>query len=109
MKKPMKEMAVHTWLRAQMKKRYGKQQIYIKSPPGIYSSRRGISDFVWCVKGMFIAIEVKSPIGKITLIQQNFLDEVDAAGGLGLCCVGKDESIFQKIDDWIANPIRPEN
>ncbi len=95
----MKEMAVHQWLRNGMKKRYGKNQIYIKAPPGMYSSRRGISDFVYCVNGMFIAIEVKSPTGKITPIQQNFLDTVVDAGGIGLCLTGKDESIFDKIED----------
>ena len=97
----MKEMAVHTWLREQMKKRYGKRQVYIKAPAGVYSSRRGISDFIFCVDGYFIAIEVKSPTGKITMIQQQFLDEVEEAGGRGLLLVGKDETIFDKIDNWI--------
>lgn len=94
----MKEMAVHTWFKNQAKKRWGDKFIHIKAPAGIYSSRRGISDFICCIHGSFVAIEVKSPTGKITPIQQNFLDEVNKADGIGLLLVGKDETIFDKIE-----------
>lgn len=104
-KKPAKEMAVHNWLKTQMTKRYGINVVHIKAPAGIYSSRRGISDFVYCVFGCYVAIEVKSDIGKITLIQQNFLDDVTAAGGLGLCLYGKDITIFDKIEAHITNKL----
>ena len=98
----MKEMMIHTWLKNQIKNRYGKQAIYIKAPAGVYSSRRGISDFIYCIKGCFIAIEVKVPGNKPTLIQENFLKEVTDAGGLALVLTGKDESIFEKIDQWVT-------
>lgn len=99
-------MAVHNWLKKEIKKRFGDQQIHIKAPPGIYSSRRGISDFVYCIRGRYVAIEVKrSPGMEPTLIQENFLKEVNTAGGIGLCCAGKDSSVIDLIDEATAGRI----
>lgn len=96
-----KEMAVHEWLKREMKKKYGEYQIYIKAPAGIYSSRKGISDFIYCVYGFFIAIEVKVEGNVPSMLQQKFLDDVTKAGGLGICLIGKDFSIFEKIDKFL--------
>lgn len=98
----VKEMTVHKWLKDQMKERYAPNVMYIKAPAGIYSSRRGISDFIFCLNGVFVAIEVKSLKGKITRIQQDFLDEVIASGGIGVCLVGRDEGIFEILDNELA-------
>ena len=96
----LKEMTIHNWLKKEIKKRFGSMQIHIKSPPGMYSSRRGISDFVYCIRGKYVAIEVKRAPGMVpSLIQQNFLDDVNAAGGIGLCCAGKDPHIIDLLDD----------
>lgn len=48
--------------------------------------KRGISDFLTCYKGWFLAIEVKAP-GKedtVTELQAKFLADVEKAGGFGL-------------------------
>jgi hypothetical protein len=48
--------------------------------------KRGISDFLSCYMGYFIAIEVKAP-GKedtVTELQKKFLADVEKAGGFAL-------------------------
>jgi hypothetical protein len=96
------ESKVSTWFANQIKKQYGKRAIYIKPPQGMYTSRKGISDFILCIDGCFIAVEMKAEAGMgPTLIQQDYLDTVTEAGGLGLCCAGKDVTIFDKISKWI--------
>ena len=46
---------------------------------------RGISDIIGCTKkGIFFAIEVKRPKGKLTLEQREFLDRVNQKGGIGI-------------------------
>ncbi len=51
---------------------------------GHASQERGISDYLVCYEGKFIAIEFKTVLGKTTSYQQNFLDEVYHAGGVAL-------------------------
>ena len=97
----MKEITVHNWFKTQAKKRYGDKFLYLKPPSGIYSSRRGISDFICCIYGVFFAVEVKVGKNKPTAIQQNFLCEVIEAGGMGLCLTDKDENIFNMIDLYV--------
>lgn len=46
--------------------------------------KSGVSDFVACHNGVFIAIEVKAGKGKTTILQDRFIDNVRAAGGHAL-------------------------
>lgn len=103
------EMAVHTWFKGYLKKKYGKKCIYIKTPAGIYSSRRGISDFICCIHGVYTAIEVKAERGmQPTLIQQDFLDSVIAAGGVGICLDGKNTAILDFMHQEIISKLGVE-
>jgi hypothetical protein len=54
----------------------------------------GISDIVGCYHGLFVAIEVKQPGGKVSPIQERFLASVDENGGY--TCVA--ESTFDVVD-----------
>lgn len=94
----MKESSIHIWFRNQMKFKFGERMMYIKPPGGMYASRRGISDFIFCIDGIYVAVEVKTETGKITPLQQNFIDEVVSTGGVGLFLIGKDEQIFEDIE-----------
>ena len=68
------------------------QQVHVG--PGcvvIYNARPvktgppGISDLLgWAPGGRFLAVEVKTPGGRVTPQQQAFIDAVNRAGGLGL-------------------------
>ena len=46
----------------------------------------GGSDLIgWTRTGRFLAIEVKSEKGRLTVVQENFLSSVAKAGGIAIC------------------------
>ena len=47
---------------------------------GIYA-KAGVSDILACIKGRFVAIEVKRPGKKPSDLQESFLDAVNTIGG----------------------------
>lgn len=44
-------------------------------------SEAGISDIIGCYRGCFVALEVKTPIGKPTSKQTYFLNQIESCGG----------------------------
>ena len=48
---------------------------------GIYA-KAGVSDILACIKGRFVAIEVKRPGNKPTAVQLHFITAVNSIGGL---------------------------
>ena len=48
---------------------------------GIYA-KAGVSDILACVKGRFVAIEVKRPGKKPSPLQENFINAINTIGGL---------------------------
>ena len=52
-----------------------------KEHGGMYSTV-GIPDLIICYKGKFIALEVKTPIGKATVMQVVQMQKIRKAGGL---------------------------
>ena len=57
---------------------------------GIYA-KAGVSDIIACIKGRFVAIEVKRPGKKPTQLQENFIKAVNTVGGLGFGADSLDE------------------
>lgn len=55
--------------------------------------RAGIADIIGLINGRYIAIEIKTPQNKsgVTRIQQEFLDEINACGGIGFVATSFDE------------------
>ena len=47
---------------------------------GIYA-KAGVSDILACIKGRFVAIEVKRPGQKPSSLQINFIDAINKIGG----------------------------
>jgi len=66
-------------------KAYG---VYYFMPAGTGRGRSGIPDIICCVKGKFIAIEVKSATGKLTELQKYELEKITEAGGVALVING---------------------
>ena len=58
--------------------------IQVKGIKGRKSPTKGVSDIIAVWLGRFVAIEVKTPTGRISPEQQDFLDEVTRAGGLSI-------------------------
>lgn len=48
---------------------------------GIYA-KAGVSDILACVKGRFVAIEVKKPGKKPTALQNIFIETINQIGGI---------------------------
>jgi len=61
-------------------------------------SQAGVSDFIVCYKGRFIALEIKAIGGKLSQLQSAFLDKVIVAGGLAAVCFNVEEArkVLQK-------------
>lgn len=49
------------------------------------SAKHGDPDQVGCVDGMFVGIEWKTEIGRLSPLQRWKLNQINTAGGLGLC------------------------
>lgn len=47
---------------------------------GIYA-KAGVSDILACIRGRFVAIEVKKPGNKPSALQENFINAVNKIGG----------------------------
>lgn len=47
---------------------------------GIYA-KAGVSDIIACIKGRFVAIEVKRPGNKPSALQENFINAINSIGG----------------------------
>lgn len=52
----------------------------------------GSSDLIGLHKGRFLAVETKSPRGRLTADQGRFLGLVSALGGIALCARGDEEA-----------------
>ena len=50
-----------------------------------YGLGTGSADLIGWYKGRFLAVECKIGTGKLTPEQENFLDQVNLAGGIGIC------------------------
>ena len=68
----------------------------IKIAGGPYQ-RPGISDFLVCLDGKFVAIEVKRPGYKMTDKQELFQHEVRASGGIAFVAYSVDD-VVRELD-----------
>lgn len=72
---------------------------YLKTVPECYAwkthggqySQAGIPDIICCIKGRFVAFEVKTPDGKPTVLQEQTIRKLRAAGGIA--------EIVRSVDD----------
>lgn len=68
-----------------------------KEHGGIYGTA-GIPDIIACIGGRFVAFEVKTPSGKLTMLQKSTLQKIDAAKGTA-CKVTSVEDVKKILDD----------
>ena len=57
---------------------------YIKVQGGSNNPSAGVPDVLACVHGFFIGIEVKTPTGTTTKIQEYQIDQINKSGGIAL-------------------------
>lgn len=59
-----------------------------------YGLAPGSSDLIgWTADGRFMALEVKTPRGRLTTEQQAFLDAVARAGGIAACVRSPEDAL----------------
>lgn len=51
---------------------------------GCMFSRAGVPDIIACLKGLFVAIEVKSEKGKLSELQEINIQQIREAGGIAM-------------------------
>ncbi|TCT14602.1 hypothetical protein EDC18_10583 [Natranaerovirga pectinivora] len=59
--------------------------------------RSGIPDLICCVSGIFVAIELKSDTGNPTALQKMNIQEINAAGGIGIILYPSGFSDFKNL------------
>lgn len=53
----------------------------LKVQGGSNAPSTGVPDILTCIKGRFVGIEVKTPTGRVTKIQQYQIDQINKSGG----------------------------
>ena len=67
-------------------------------------SQIGVSDLIGCIDGKFIAIEVKTNVGRVTEMQRRFIDSVLKAGGVAGVCRSV-EDVEELLKNRIASHV----
>ena len=57
---------------------------YIKVQGGSNNPSSGVPDLLACIKGTFVGIEVKTPTGRTTKIQDYQIDQINKSGGIAV-------------------------
>jgi len=80
---------------------------YLRAVPGCYCFKThggfygtaGLPDIIVCYKGRFIAFEVKTETGKVTVLQAVTIKKITAAGGIAVVVrsVAEVKSIIEKL------------
>lgn len=73
----------------------------IKIQGGCNAPSTGVPDILTCIKGRFVAIEVKTPTGKITKIQQYQIDQINKSGGFSVVVTSLSELRMELKDRQI--------
>lgn len=83
---------------------------FINSQPGCYSvkvtngmySKGGVSDILACVKGRFVAVEVKTPGEKPTRLQETFIARIVCTGGRAFVATSVQE-VKERLGDLLCS------
>lgn len=65
--------------------------------------RSGIPDLICCINGTFVAIELKGTGGKPTKLQELNINNINAAGGIGLILYPADFREFKALAKEVSN------
>lgn len=98
------EAKVKRWLTKQLTSEFPNHWRYMA--PGGRFGKAGTPDYLVCIDGLFVVIEAKSDVGKVTPSQIHQLQLLKKAGAV--CCVmkGKDQEKFNKLVAVIRNKLR---
>jgi Holliday junction resolvase len=88
----------------------GKVMGYLKTVPGCFAWKQhggqygqaGLPDIIACINGRFVALEVKTPTGRLTKIQETTLQRIQRAKGAAYKVTSVDEvkKIIENLNTW---------
>lgn len=91
-------MAQEKQLETKIKKFLESEGAYFVKYFGCAFTRAGVPDLLVCVRGHFVAIEVKAENGKLSKLQKYNLEQIRKAGGIALAVKPSDfDSLKQCI------------
>jgi len=64
-------------------------------------TKSGTPDIFCCIDGTFVAIELKSDIGKVEELQKYHISEINRARGYGFVLYPKDYNNFEKFVNFL--------
>jgi len=77
-----------------------RDRLYYWMPvPSGYGTRQ--VDYIGLHKGTFFCIEAKAPKGKLTPLQEQFLQRVDEAGGATFVIDGEEDEDLLELRHWL--------
>lgn len=80
---------------------------YIKYWSGAAYTKSGIPDFLICVNGFFMGVEVKAPNGKPTELQLFQLEKIRESGGVAILLYPKHFEDFKTFVEWVLDGGNP--
>lgn len=103
------EAAVKVWLERELRKEFG-HSIWLYKAPGGRFGKKGVHDFICCILGLFVSIEVKANDRcHMTKMQENTAIDIMTAKGIAVCIQGKDIDALKQLKDKIYERTRHTN
>ncbi len=96
---PTPEGAVKNWIKKEILSKYPEAYVYV-THVGQYG-KRGVPDLVMCIKGLFVAIEVKTVSGKITELQALEGRRIEKAGGIFIVMYGRNQDQLSELYEMV--------
>lgn len=85
---------------------YGKDAWVVKFHGNQYTMP-GTPDLLLCVRGRFIALEVKRPgrLSTLTRLQQQHIDKIKTSGGHAAVATSVEEAL-KEVSEWLRSPLK---
>ena len=87
-------------VKAAVRKVLDAEGVYYFSPPGMGLGRSGIPDIICCVRGFFLALEIKAGKGKTTALQDREIAAINSNGGIAFVVNENNINEVQEIIQW---------
>ena len=81
-------------------KKQGKRIIAINQHGGAFSSR-GVPDLLLCIRGIFMAVELKIAPNEPTKLQEHYIEQIREAGGVAVVIYTFEE--FKDLVDYAVH------
>lgn len=80
-----------------VKKFLDEEKCYYVKQFGCAFTKSGVPDLLICVKGLFVAVELKATKGKPSMLQQINIEQIRKSGGVAFILYPKDFEEFKRL------------